>query len=132
MIILLQTTKSAARKIIDWGASAVIGTHGHVIQPVENYKGKKIFYGIETLAFDDVTTTEWSIDGKCKINVLKQSDKNIESIAPIFSINRNNGKIFFKDFLSLKFMNNKIHVIANNELTININTLNLTHFIYLY
>lgn len=120
----------AARKIIDWGASAVIGTHGHVIQPFENYKGKNIFYGIGNAVFDDVTTTDWRIDGKCKINVLKQSDKNIESIAPIFSINRDNGKIVFKDFLSLKFMNNKIHVVSNNELTININTLNLTHFLY--
>ena len=36
---------------IDLGADAVIGHHPHLIQPLEIYKGKPIFYSIANSAF---------------------------------------------------------------------------------
>ena len=37
---------------IDWGADAVIGTHPHVPQGWETYKGKPIFYSLGNFYFD--------------------------------------------------------------------------------
>lgn len=41
-----------AREFIDAGASMVIGAHPHVIQPIEIYKGKPIFYSLGNFVFD--------------------------------------------------------------------------------
>jgi len=43
-----------ARAAIECGASAVIGTHAHVIQASETYLGAPIFYGLGNYLFDDV------------------------------------------------------------------------------
>ncbi len=37
---------------IDAGADVVIGTHPHVLEPVEQYRGKYIFYSLGNLVFD--------------------------------------------------------------------------------
>lgn len=42
-----------ARRVIDWGADLVIGHHAHVIQSVEVYKGRHIFYGLGNFIFPD-------------------------------------------------------------------------------
>jgi poly-gamma-glutamate capsule biosynthesis protein CapA/YwtB (metallophosphatase superfamily) len=42
----------AARAFIDAGADIVIGTHPHVVQPLEIYKGKPIFYSLGNFMFD--------------------------------------------------------------------------------
>lgn len=41
-----------ARQLIDAGASAVIGSHPHVTQTVEIYKGKPIVYSLGNFVFD--------------------------------------------------------------------------------
>lgn len=41
-----------AHDMIDAGADAVIGHHPHVIQPIEIYKGKPIFYSLGNFIFD--------------------------------------------------------------------------------
>ncbi len=40
-----------ARRAIDLGADMVVGTHAHVVQGVEYYRGKPIFYGLGNLVF---------------------------------------------------------------------------------
>jgi poly-gamma-glutamate synthesis protein (capsule biosynthesis protein) len=40
-----------ARKLIDAGADAVFGHHPHVVQPVEIYKGRPIFYSLGNFVF---------------------------------------------------------------------------------
>lgn len=40
-----------ARRAIDLGADMVVGTHTHVVQGVEYYRGKPIFYGLGNLVF---------------------------------------------------------------------------------
>ncbi len=44
--------KRIARALIDAGASAVIGHHPHVAQPVETYRGRPIFYSLGNFLFD--------------------------------------------------------------------------------
>ena len=41
-----------AHKIIDTGASAIIGHHPHVVQGVEAYRGRPIFYSLGNLIYD--------------------------------------------------------------------------------
>ncbi|MDQ3089751.1 MAG: CapA family protein [bacterium] len=41
-----------ARSFVDAGADLVIGHHPHVIQPIEVYKGKAIFYSLGNFVFD--------------------------------------------------------------------------------
>lgn len=50
--IILQ--KVAAHAAIDSGADLVLGAHPHVIQPVEVYEGKPIFYSLANFVFDQV------------------------------------------------------------------------------
>ena len=44
--------KTFARKAIDYGADLVIGHHPHVVQPIEEYKGKYIAYSLGNFVFD--------------------------------------------------------------------------------
>jgi len=44
--------KETARHFIDMGADVVIGAHPHVIEPIEEYKGKPIFYSLGNFIFD--------------------------------------------------------------------------------
>ena len=42
---------------IDAGADVVIGMHPHVIEPIENYNGKLIFYSLGNFIFDQASST---------------------------------------------------------------------------
>ena len=44
--------RRVARAFIDAGADAIIGTHPHVVEPLEIYKGKAIFYSLGNFIFD--------------------------------------------------------------------------------
>jgi AmmeMemoRadiSam system protein B len=44
--------QAAAHAFIDAGADVVIGTHPHVIEPLEIYKGRAIFYSLGNFIFD--------------------------------------------------------------------------------
>lgn len=44
--------KNIAHSLIDSGADVVFGHHPHVIEPVEIYKGKAIFYSLGNFVFD--------------------------------------------------------------------------------
>jgi poly-gamma-glutamate synthesis protein (capsule biosynthesis protein) len=47
-----ETIKNLAHQFIDAGADLVVGAHPHIIQPVEDYKGKKIYYSLGNFVFD--------------------------------------------------------------------------------
>ncbi|MGD0576896.1 MAG: CapA family protein [Candidatus Staskawiczbacteria bacterium] len=44
--------KNLGHQFIDAGADLVIGAHPHVIQPMEIYKGKRIYYSLGNFIFD--------------------------------------------------------------------------------
>ena len=47
-----QTQRDLAHRLVDMGASAVIGAHPHVIQEMETYKDVPIFYSLGNFIFD--------------------------------------------------------------------------------
>jgi len=44
--------KSLAHQFVDAGADLVIGSHPHVIEPMEEYNGKRIYYSLGNFIFD--------------------------------------------------------------------------------
>ncbi len=44
--------KQLAHRLLDAGAAAVVGHHPHVVQPVEVYRGRPIFYSLGNFVFD--------------------------------------------------------------------------------
>jgi poly-gamma-glutamate synthesis protein (capsule biosynthesis protein) len=46
-----QYQRTVAKAVVDAGADAVFGSHAHVVQPIEVYKGKPIFYGLSQVIF---------------------------------------------------------------------------------
>lgn len=47
----LKLQRDRGKAVIDAGADLVVGTHTHVLQPEEWYKGKLIFYGLGNFVF---------------------------------------------------------------------------------
>lgn len=47
-----QRGKDLARRMVDAGADAVIGSHPHVVQESETYRGKRIYYSLGNFVFD--------------------------------------------------------------------------------
>lgn len=43
---------SVGHKLVDAGVDLVIGNHPHVVEPIETYKGKTIFYSLGNFIFD--------------------------------------------------------------------------------
>jgi len=77
----LYTDVNIAHQIIDLGADLIIGHHAHIIQPVEDYKGKKIFYGLGNCVFPDFNLDS-HFDGKkfTRMSSKKQRDHNKKSL----------------------------------------------------
>ncbi len=69
--------KAFARDAIDAGADAVIGHHPHVLQPIQVYKGKPIFYSLGNFLFVSPSPlTRWTAAARLVV------DKNgVRSIA---------------------------------------------------
>lgn len=53
-----KTQQEKARQFIDAGADVVLGSHPHVIQPIEVYKNKAIFYSLGNFLFDQTFSKE--------------------------------------------------------------------------
>ena len=60
-----------AHKFVDSGADLVIGTHPHVIEPMETYKGKRIYYSLGNFVFDQY----FEGDVRNELGVMLQIDK---------------------------------------------------------
>ncbi len=50
--------RQLARLMIDAGADAVVGTHPHVVQDVERYRGKPIVYSLGNFVFDGFSSID--------------------------------------------------------------------------
>jgi len=62
-------------KFIDAGADLVIGSHPHVIEPIETYKDKFIFYSLGNFIFDQYFSPETMQGLALKINFVKKEEK---------------------------------------------------------
>jgi len=47
-----------AHQLVDTGADLIIGSHPHVIQPLEDYQGKRIYYSLGNFIFDQYFSPE--------------------------------------------------------------------------
>ncbi|EOZ7469852.1 CapA family protein [Enterobacter hormaechei] len=72
--------RKLAREIIDAGADLIIGHHPHIIQPMEIYRGKMIFYSLGNFYFP---TIRYSFNSKEIIKIPLKHQK--EGIIPIFN-----------------------------------------------
>ena len=64
--------RQLAQRMIDAGADAVVGTHPHVTQQVETYKGKPIFYSLGNFVFDGFTRAEHNTGWLLSLRVDRQ------------------------------------------------------------
>jgi len=53
-----RSQQNLARLLIDEGADLIIGSHPHVVQEVEEYNGKPIFYSLGNFIFDQYFSVE--------------------------------------------------------------------------
>lgn len=82
-----------AHRFIDAGADLVIGSHPHVVQPLEIYKDKIIFYSLGNFVFDQY----FSEDTRTMLAAgVLLSDKNLEiTLTPLYQ--EKNGQIVLAD-----------------------------------
>ena len=77
-----------AHQFIDNGADLVIGTHPHVIEPMETYKGKRIYYSLGNFIFDQY----FEGDVRNELGVvleINQSTKQVSFSEEHFYLNKN-------------------------------------------
>lgn len=75
-----ESQKNKAHAFIDAGADLIIGSHPHVVQPVEDYKGKKIFYSLGNFVFDQYFSSDTMTGLGVKVLVSKEKDLGFELI----------------------------------------------------
>lgn len=67
-----------AHLAIDSGASLVIGSHAHVVQPVEKYKDKYIVYGLGNFIFDQMFSLSTRQGVMANFILTKEGVKDVE------------------------------------------------------
>jgi gamma-polyglutamate biosynthesis protein CapA len=67
-----------AHEFVDLGADLVIGSHPHVVQQVEVYKGKKIYYSLGNFVFDQYFSEETMKGLLVKVDLVEKEDQNTE------------------------------------------------------
>ncbi len=83
--------KRLARLAIDSGADLVIGHHPHIIQNIEKYKSKYIFYSLGNFIFDQDFSKETMIGGGVEV-YLKVKQKPHGSNTDLNGLNTNRNK----------------------------------------
>ncbi|MFH1308814.1 MAG: CapA family protein [Patescibacteria group bacterium] len=86
--------KDLAYKMIDNGADLIIGHHPHVIQEVEKYKNKMIFYSLGNFVFDQYFSEQTQ-----KGLLIKLSSYSDKDIYEIFLIKSEKSQVFLKEKL---------------------------------
>lgn len=69
------TQREEARMFIDAGADLILGSHPHVIQPIEIYQGNFIFYSLGNFIFDQYFSQETMEGLAIKIFLEKHEDR---------------------------------------------------------
>jgi uncharacterized membrane protein (UPF0127 family) len=96
--------RKLAKIAIDSGADLVIGHHPHVIQDIEKYKGKFIFYSLGNFIFDQNFSKETMIGGGVEVYIKTQTNADYTQTnadpAPIIQ------NIYFRKF----YLNNNFQI----------------------
>jgi poly-gamma-glutamate capsule biosynthesis protein CapA/YwtB (metallophosphatase superfamily) len=84
-----------AHQFIDEGADLIIGSHPHVIQTAEEYKGKKIYYSLGNFIFDQYFNEDVHKGLGIKVNI-NQETKQMNFSEINFYL-QNNGQTILKE-----------------------------------
>lgn len=72
--------RDLARMMVDSGADAIVGHHPHVLQGVEKYMGKYIFYSLGNFVFDRQIPKGTDISVILQLNISKNGCEDIDLI----------------------------------------------------
>lgn len=100
--------KKLAYKFIDAGADIIIGSHPHVVQPIEIYKNKVIFYSLGNLIFDQYFSQD--VQERLLVNLFLEKDKVSFKLIPVYS--DKSGQL---DFMESERKNIFLNRIANDS-----------------
>lgn len=78
-----------AHKLIDAGADMIVGHHPHIIQPIERYHGKYIFYSLGNTYFPEI-----SVPVSTGVFNKKPEKHQKKGIIPIIDISSDNISVF--------------------------------------
>ena len=78
-----KSQQDKAYKFIDAGADAILGAHPHVIQPIEIYKDKVIFYSLGNFIFDQ--TFSQNTQQGLAVNIKLEKDNITYEVVPLQS-----------------------------------------------
>ncbi len=119
--------KDLAHLMIDAGADLIVGHHPHVIEEMEIYKNKPIFYSLGNFIFDQYFSPETQM-GLAVGVVYKKDLKNSLSVyvmplqgvnSQVSLMNQNNNFEFMKKFVDSSRLNNYNFSNSNNNLEFN-------------
>ncbi len=79
-----KSQQDLAHQLIDWGADVIIGHHPHVVQEIEIYKDKYIFYSLGNFIFDQYFSRDTQ-EGMSVGLILEDSGRVKVHIIPFFS-----------------------------------------------
>ena len=85
--------RNKAHQFIDAGADLIMGSHPHVVQPIEIYQGKVIFYSLGNFVFDQYFSED--VKSILGVGVLLEDDKISFSLIPLYM--QNNGQLEMMD-----------------------------------
>ena len=71
-----EKVKALAHAMIDAGADAIIGSHPHIVQESETYRGKKIYYSLGNFVFDQFFQDETRMGLAVEMTIHRQ-DKSL-------------------------------------------------------
>lgn len=107
-----QYQENISRKCIDEGADMVVGSHPHVLQRVESYNGKLIFYSLGNCVFDQ------SNPSPKESMVVKLQDLNGNLTAIIYPFRITNSCPRFMDIRRAEAFLNSIKAQSNADIKI--------------
>jgi poly-gamma-glutamate synthesis protein (capsule biosynthesis protein) len=84
-----------AHRLIDVGVDAIIGSHPHVVEGVEVYRGRPIFYSLGNFIFDQYFSKE--VQEGVMVSIDKKNETFIYTLVPIVSVR---SKVSFADEMS--------------------------------
>jgi len=90
--------RSLAHLFIDGGADLIIGSHPHVVQPMEIYKNKAIFYSLGNFVFDQYFSED--VKNRLAVAVSISKDKTEFYLEPLYA--EKNGQVVLADGIRRK------------------------------
>jgi poly-gamma-glutamate synthesis protein (capsule biosynthesis protein) len=80
--------ESLAHQAVDAGADIIVGSHPHVMERIETYKGKPIFYSLGDFIFDQYFSP-YTMEGMVATVFIDPETKELTSIEKVSPLDKN-------------------------------------------